>query len=104
MRKVREAVTGQCTMAGDQHRADIRAALAVHGVEPSKRLGPRLDGSVGVANRRAVRAAVHHPARLRTWLLLCFAKGQPLGGRLSRPDNVVSLRLLEEHSCGPSRY
>src|SRR5579871_4583900 len=102
MRQVRQAITLPGSVAACQYRAIVRAAVAVYGLEPACRLGLWLDAVAGGADRGVVRAAIRYSARLRTWLLLRIAKGQPLGWRLSRADYAVSLQLLEKDPCGPS--
>src|SRR6185312_11155231 len=83
-------------MAVGQYSARVRALVVVDGLECPCGLEPRLDAAAGFACRGALRAPLHHSARLRPRLLLREPPRQSMGRCLPRADHVVSVRLLEE--------
>src|SRR6185437_16249341 len=94
--RLRQAIAALRDMAADEHATCVRFLVAADGLEPAHGLELWLDAAAGAADRWAVCAPVHHPARLRARLVLRQQPGQPMLGRLPGPDHFVSVRLLEK--------
>ena len=96
VRSICPAIMGSWAVAIGHYSGIVRAVLGSNGLERPLALGLWLDSVAGTAGFRVVRAAVHHPARLRAWLVFCEPASQSMGRRLPRVDYIVPLRVLEE--------